>query len=315
MTPQPYRALLDVVPPVRGRAAGRAPLPSRPKRAPTPAQVGVGAQQTTDVVSPRDVESMWKRFALDRGHSARNDLILAYQPLVRRIVARLPANVRTYWESDDLRSFGLLGLVDAINRWPSGSEPDRFAAYATKRIRGSVYDELRRLDWLPRAVRRTAIAYREEADTLSTSLGRTPDSGEILTEMGCDRAAGTKVLAAVHCAQLLYLDHAAPSDLADDSRCLADLVADDPELEPDACLLRKEQLTDLRGAITQLSQREQTVITTRYLGGLTQKQVALLLGVSNGRVCQIESGAIRSLRRLLAAADASPPSGATSAAS
>jgi RNA polymerase sigma factor FliA len=260
---------------------------------------------------PEQSESLWQAFWQTRDRAARNDLILAYEPLVKLVVSRLPANVRTYWEVDDLRSFGLLGLVEAIDRWASDSPASRFPSYATKRVRGAIFDELRRLDWLPRTVRRRVITYRATVDNLSSELGRIPETSEVLHEMGTDGAAGEDVLAAVQSSQLLHLQHSVGSTTAGEDLRLIDLIVSDRDFEPEPHVLRAEQFEEIRKAVTRLPERQRTVVTLHFLGGLTQEQIGLMLGVSNSRVCQIEATAIQTLRRLLASDDERRPAGAT----
>ena len=254
-----------------------------------------------------DADALWERFWTGRDRAARNDLILAYEPLVKLVVSRLPANVRSYWEVDDLRSFGLLGLVEAIDRWASDSPANRFPSYATKRVRGAIFDELRRLDWLPRTVRRRVITYRATVDALSSELGRTPEVREVLTEMGTDGASGEDVLTAVQSSQLLHLQHSVGNAAAGEDMHLIDLIVSDSEEEPEPFVLRSEQFDEVRRAVTKLPERQRTVVTLHFLGGLTQEQIGVMLGVSNSRVCQIEATAIQTLRRLLAADEVRRP--------
>jgi RNA polymerase sigma factor for flagellar operon FliA len=248
---------------------------------------------------PDASESLWQTYWETRDRVSRNELILAYEPLVKLVVSRLPANVRTYWEVDDLRSFGLLGLVEAIDRWATDSPASRFPSYATKRVRGAIFDELRRLDWLPRTVRRRVITYRATVDNLSSELGRVPETSEVLTEMGTDGAMGEDVLAAVQSSQLLHLQHSVGSTTAGEDLRLIDLIVSDREFEPEPHVLRAEQFEEIRRAVTRLPERQRTVVTLHFLGGLTQEQIGMMLGVSNSRVCQIEATAIQTLRRLL----------------
>ncbi|HVC25805.1 MAG TPA: sigma-70 family RNA polymerase sigma factor [Acidimicrobiales bacterium] len=251
------------------------------------------------VEEPDTHDALWAAHWARRDRESRNDLILAYEPLVKLVVSRLPANVRTYWEVDDLRSFGLLGLVEAIDRWADDSPASRFPSYATKRIRGSIFDELRRLDWLPRTVRRRVITYRATVDALSSELGRVPETSEVLSEMGTDGASGEDVLSAVQSSQLLHLQHSVGSTSAGEDLRLIDLIVSDREIEPEPHVLRSEQFEEIRKAVTRLPERQRTVVTLHFLGGLTQEQIGSMLGVSNSRVCQIEATAIQTLRRLL----------------
>lgn len=245
-------------------------------------------------------DALWAQFWHTRETAVRNELLLAYEPLVTQVVSRLPANVRNYWEIDDLHSFGVLGLVEAIDRWEEGSEAGRFAHYAMKRVRGAVFDELRRLDWLPRTVRRRVISYRTTVDSLSSELGRVPATAEVIAQMGTEGQTSSDVLAEVQSSQLLHLQHSVGSESPGEELQLIDLLAADYDAEPEARMLHEEQLAALRRAVTRLPERQRAAVTLHLLGGLTQKQIGAMLGVSNSRVCQIEATALRTLRRLMA---------------
>src|SRR6185437_12907522 len=134
--------------------------------------------------------------------------LVAYRSVVDRVVSHLPSSIRDYWDAEDLRSFGMLGLIEAIDRFDEDSPINRFPAYASTRIRGAVFDELRRLDWLPRTVRRRVISYRTTVDTLSNELRRPPSRDEVFASMDVKPAEGNALLVEVQSAQLLHLDHA-----------------------------------------------------------------------------------------------------------
>lgn len=269
-----------------------------PTRTPAGRHAG-GADPAADLIETGRAAELWAAFWEHRETAVRNELLLAYEPLVARVVTRLPANVRSYWESDDLHSFGVLGLVEAIDRWQDGSEPGRFAHYAMKRIRGAVFDELRRLDWLPRTVRRRVISYRSTVDALSSELGRVPRTAEVIEHMGAEGQTNTDLLAEVQSSQLLHLQHAVAGDTQGEELRLVDLIASDSDDDPAARLLHEEQLAALRQAVTRLPERQRAAVTLHLLGGLTQKQIGAMLGVSNSRVCQIEASALQTLRRML----------------
>lgn len=243
---------------------------------------------------------LWTTYWTDRERSVRNELILAYEPLVAVVLARLPQTLRTHWEHDDLHSFGLLGLLESIDRFEVGSAVGRFPSYAMARVRGAIFDELRRLDWLPRTVRRRVITYRSTQDDLSSELGRMPATAEVLGEMGVSGSDASDLLQAVQSSQLVHLQQRADADPArSESASLIDLLASADDQGPEDQVLYTERISEVREAIAQLPERQRTVVSLRFFGGLTQEQIGAMLGVSNSRVCQIESGAMVALRRLL----------------
>jgi RNA polymerase sigma factor for flagellar operon FliA len=247
------------------------------------------------------IEAAWATFWADRDIDARNALLVAYNPLVKRVVSHLPSSIRDYWDVEDLKSFGILGLIEAIERFDETSPVNRFAGYASTRIRGAVFDELRRLDWLPRTVRRRVISYRTTVDTLSNELRRPPSREEVFASMDVKPADGAALLVEVQSAQLLHLDHAGhrDSDSEDEHVPLSNRIAGGGDHDPEPSLLASEELAELREAISALPERQRTVVTLHFLGGLTQGQIGDMLGISNSRVCQIEATAMQRLRRVL----------------
>lgn len=242
-----------------------------------------------------DSIARWQDFWDSRDLSLRNELTLIYLPIVRAAVGRLPAEMRSHWDGEDLESFGLLGLLDAIDRFEAGSDPRLFPAYAHKRVRGAVYDELRRLDWLPRSVRRRVVAYRRALDLLSSELGRTPTPGEVFEAMGVESERGSEIMRDVQSAQLASIQQGDSSD----DQPFSDNLTSDRDLEPETEVVAASEIAEMRLAVEALPERQRVVINLRFLGGLTQSQVATALGLSTSRISQIESAAIAALRRTL----------------
>src|SRR5580704_5901414 len=152
-------------------------------------------------VNIADLERLWVQFWTRRDGELRNKLVVNYSGIVHTVASRLPANVRSNWSLDDLKSSGVLGLIEAVDRFEEGSQVSVFPAYAQQRIRGAIYDELRRLDWLPRTIRRRVITYRVAVDDLSSELGRMPDRSEVMKEMGVDASAENDLMQQVQSAQ------------------------------------------------------------------------------------------------------------------
>ncbi|HXZ82252.1 MAG TPA: sigma-70 family RNA polymerase sigma factor [Acidimicrobiales bacterium] len=242
---------------------------------------------------------LWERFWTDRDEITRNDLLLAYEPLILVVIGQLPGSVRTYWDRDDLASFGILGLVAAIDRFDPSSPVNRFACYAALCIRGAIYDELRRLDWLPRSVRKRVTEYQATADELCLRLGREPGSSEVLDTMGVAGAARQAVLSGVQSSQMLHLDRVVEVEGSDGAIRLADVLPAEDGADPQAVVVESEQVATLRRALDDLPERQRRVITLHLFEGFTLEQIGVQLGVSASRVCQIEAAALRSLRELL----------------
>lgn len=231
-----------------------------------------------------------------------DQLVSRYAPLVRRIAlqlaARLPANI----EFDDLTQAGLMGLLDAARRYQS--VPDaQFETYASQRIRGAMLDELRGQDWLPRSVRSKARSIEQAVARLNQLLMRAPTETEIADELGVSLAEYRQLLDDAYGVQVVHyedfgrnaneeaghpLDYVTPADTGQPAR--------GPFSRMVAGGLRKA----LVEAIKNLPEREQLLLSLQFEQDLTQKEIAAVLEVSEGRISQIRSQAIIRLRAYLA---------------
>lgn len=252
------------------------------------ADKGHGIPSRKAVDSP---ETLWASYWADRATEVRNALVELYEPLVTTGVARLPYSVREQVEVDDLSSYARFGLIDAIERFAPDSFVPHFAHFATKRIRGSVYDELRRLDWLPRRARRGVREYAESESRLAGELGRMPARAEVLVDLGAGNVA--EVLGALASPQVLHLD---AGWYENDSSLLCR-----EEQEPESVVVRRDEQAALRRAVEGLPDRWRTVVELRFFRGCTQAEVGELLGLTASRICQIQAMAISRLREVLAA--------------
>lgn len=221
----------------------------------------------------------------------RDAQIARYAPLVKRIayhmMARLPASV----EVDDLIQVGLIGLLDAVERFDD-SQGAQFESYATQRIRGAMLDELREADWLPRHVRQKSRQIEQAIHKLEHRLGRPPSESEISAEMGLPLGEYQAMLGSVKCAQLLYYEDFTDEDSSGFlERYLADGTSD-----PLAVLEDEGFRASLVAAIRNLPERERNVMGMYYEQDMNLKEIGAVLGVSESRVCQIHSQAVARLR-------------------
>jgi RNA polymerase sigma factor for flagellar operon FliA len=242
---------------------------------------------------------LWRRFKRTGDRKARDELILAYSPIVKyaagRIVSRMPAHV----DVADLVSYGLGGLIDAVDRF----EPSRgikFESYASTRIRGAIFDELRTLDWVPRSVRAEARQIDKAGVDLSTRLQRMPTDAELATELAMDADELAASLQRVADAQIVALDQpwnlrGADGLQATALETLSDPDAIDPVASADASDLRDR----IAEAIEQLPDREQVLLGLHYHQELTFSEIGQVLGVSESRICQLHAKAVLRLGALL----------------
>ena len=212
--------------------------------------------------------------------------LVAYAPLVKRIVRQLNSQVAGAIDRDDMEQIGLMGLLEALRRY---GEPDTgFGSYASLRVRGAILDELRRQDWRPRAVRQQSHKMRDAVRELTRKLGREPGEQEIMTALGLD-AEGY---------QAYLLDENAET-IASFDEILQDTLADTGSVAgPEEQLMIRRSLEQ---ALNGLDEREQRVIQMYYEFELSYKEIAAVLDLTDARVCQLNKQALNKMKAVLAA--------------
>ena len=220
-------------------------------------------------------------------HSAADEQkhLLAYAPLVKRIVRQLNSQVAGAIDRDDMEQIGLMGLLEALRRY---GEPDgAFGSYASLRIRGAILDELRRQDWRPRAVRQQSHKLRDAVRALTRKLGREPSEQEIMTGLGLTAEAY----------QAYQLDENAEL-IASFDEILQDTVSSDSAPSPEDQLMVRRSLEQ---ALRALDEREQRVVQMYYEFELSYKEIAAVLDLTDARVCQLNKAALGKMKAVLQA--------------
>ncbi|OYU27222.1 RNA polymerase sigma factor FliA [Paucibacter aquatile] len=227
-----------------------------------------------------------------KGRLDNSSLIKQYSPLVRRLahqmIAKLPANI----EIDDLIQVGLIGLTDALSRFDVG-QGVQFETFATQRIRGAMLDELRGGDWMSRGTRRQQREIEGAVRKLEQELGRAPVESEIAAEMKIPLAEYQDLLGKVRGTQLVYLEDMSGDEGDEDflDRHVAD-HSNNPMLKLQDHRMREA----LVAAIKNLPEREQYMMSMYYEHDMNLKEIAVVLKVTESRVCQLHSQAIARLR-------------------
>jgi RNA polymerase sigma factor FliA len=255
----------------------------------------VGVNGPSEASRNATLLQIWSAYTTNHELIHRNELIVAYQPLVTATVQRLPAYILSYWEPDELRSFGQDGLMRAITRW-AGPDMTKFEQYAQRCIRGAVFDELRRLDWMPRSIRRRIVSYKATHEHLIDELGRTPVPAEVCAAMGLSERQSSEVMSALNASQVLHLEGRAAHTVGPTS--FLDMLADSTA-GPEAKLLAAADLEALHEAVASLGEREMQVLCLAFFNNLTQDQIGRIIGVGGPQVCKIQNAALRKLRSIL----------------
>ena len=234
-----------------------------------------------------DLEQVWKDYREKDDKALRDRLVLQYSPLVKYVAGRLRTRMPDSVDQDDLVSDGVLGLMDAIERF----EPSRglsFQTFAVPRIRGAIIDGMRAMDFVPRSVRDKLRVVQRAHVALEERLGRSPEDTEIAKEVG------------IPVQQLRDLSRQANSnhanlddfDLADELSSAADHQVEQGDVN--ASLMR---------VVDQLAERDQVIIALYYFEGLTLAEIGQVLGVTESRVSQVHRRATTTLREKLVALD------------
>ena len=219
-----------------------------------------------------------------------------YIPLVRRLahhlIAKLPASVQI----DDLIQAGLIGLMDAINRFEEG-QGAQFETYASQRIRGSMLDELRSADWMPRGVRQAQRKIETATMKAEQMMGRSASEKEIADVLGVSLDEYQEMLFDSRGAQLIFYDDYA--DDGDGEGYLDRQMDGDEEANPLEMLGDQRFRETLVKAIEELPEREKMLMGLYYEQELNFREIAAVLGVTESRVCQLHTQAVSRLKTKL----------------
>lgn len=245
----------------------------------------------------------WKKYIESRDPASREKLVLAYVGLVKTVVGRLSVRTLPGIDYDDLVSNGIIGLMDAIDRFDP-SKGTRFEAYAAARIRGAILDACRKDDWVPRSVRQAAKQLERVYSKVENRLGRSADDMEIASEMGLSIEEFDKMLQEIDATHLISLDESVPGMDEDDQVSIADRIEDTSSPTPDELVAEASAVELLTEAVNRLPERERLVVSLYYQDGLTLKEIGEILGVTESRVSQLHTKAILRLRGRLTRARA-----------
>jgi RNA polymerase sigma factor for flagellar operon FliA len=246
-----------------------------------------------------DILEVWRTFRRTGDQALRDRLILTYAPIVKYVAGRLGSGLPAHVDEGDLVSYGLLGLISAIERY----DPDRdvkFETYAIARIKGSILDELRALDWVPRSVRSRARQIERAMSELESKLGRAPTDEELSKKVGISVEELEDSLTDISRSSIAALDELwTISGSGGDQVALIDTIEDTQGPEPQSAFAQTELREMVADAITSLPEREKLVITLYYYEDLTLREIGEVLGVTESRVSQLHTKAILRLKARL----------------
>jgi RNA polymerase sigma factor FliA len=251
-----------------------------------------------------ETQQLWLDFRKTGDQKIRDRLILTYAPLVKYVAGRLGSGLPAHVDEGDLVSYGLLGLIGAIERYDPARDV-KFETYAMARIKGQIIDELRSMDWVPRSVRARARHIERAIGELEARLGRAPTDEEIAKKLSISVEELEESLGEIGRSSIAALDELwTVSGSGGDQVALIDTIEDERAPDPQGTLSVTEQKEALADAIARLPEREKLVVTLYYYEELTLREIGEVLGVTESRVSQLHTKAILRLKAHLASAGA-----------
>jgi|AGTN01.3.fsa_nt_gi RNA polymerase sigma factor, FliA/WhiG family/RNA polymerase sigma factor, sigma-70 family len=238
------------------------------------------------------VQELWRSYTKYGRLSDKNALVMHYLPAVKRAALHLIPTYRAYCSYEDMVSSGVIGLMDAIEKYDA-SRDARFETYSALRIRGEILDSIRAQDWASDSLRRRLKTAERTQRELREKLGREPSENEVAARMNISEAALREALEKSRVFSMMYFeDMAAEGEAWEQSvPCAVD--------SPEEIAENKELAKALGNAIDRLPEKERLVISLYYYEELTQNEISAIIGVSESRVCQLRAGALQKLKTLL----------------
>jgi RNA polymerase sigma factor for flagellar operon FliA len=225
----------------------------------------------------------------------RERILLEHMPLVRMVAYRMLERLPQQVELDDLVSAGVVGLIDAYNKFDPSKEV-LFRSYAAVRIRGAILDSLRGMDWAPREIRRKAREIEETTQRLTQRMGRKPQQSDVAAEMGMAFASFEKLRLTIKGLEIGSLQERRRDGSMEEEMVSIETHPEDDPLH--RCLCR-ERATHLSALVADLPKREQRVLQMYYVQEMTLKEIGLALGLVESRVSQIRTAVLEVLRARL----------------
>jgi len=242
-----------------------------------------------------DEDDLWKKYNKSKSQEIRDYFVIKYAPLIKYVAGKISIALPQSIEFDDLVSYGVFGLIDAISKY----DPTRgikFKTYAMTRIRGAIFDELRSIDWIPRSIRQKAKQIEQVITDLENKLGRTVEYEEIAREMGVSNDEFQVLLNKLSGTSLLSLNDIWYLGDDNDELSILETLEAPENMNPDV-LIEKEEIRDyIIDAIKKLPDKEKKVIVLYYYEDLTLKEIGEVLDVTESRVSQLHTKAIMRLR-------------------
>jgi RNA polymerase sigma factor for flagellar operon FliA len=239
-------------------------------------------------------DELWRAYRKTKDDAIRNRLIKQYLPLVKYVAGKLAVGMPQNVEFDDLVSYGVIGLFDAIEKFDPGKHV-KFKTYAVTRVRGAIFDQLRQLDWVPRSVRQKSRELEETVRRLEAQMGRSATDEEIAREMGLNSREFEKLVMKISGTTVLSLNDVWYAGDDADRMSIGDSIESPHSRNPDTIVEKQEMKRVIVEAIQDLPDKEKKVLVLYYYEDLTLKEIGAVLGVTESRISQLHTKAIMRL--------------------
>ena len=242
-----------------------------------------------------ELRMLWRRYKERGDGEARDRLILTFAPLVKYVAGRMRSALPSHVEEADLISYGLVGLIGAVERYDPARRV-KFETYAVTRIKGAIIDELRALDWVPRSVRARARAIEAKSAELESRLHRAPTDEELAGALGMKLGEFQDALTQISNASIVALDEMWAVSPGGESMSLLETLGDARAADPADVLDESDMRDTLADAIARLPERERIVVALYYYDNLSLREIGEILGVTESRVSQLHTKAVLRLK-------------------
>jgi RNA polymerase sigma factor for flagellar operon FliA len=241
-----------------------------------------------------NIEKVWQSYSVEKTPALKEQLILTYAPLVKFVAGRIQIHIGSRAEFDDLVSYGVFGLIDAIDKFDY-AKGVKFETYASLRIRGAIIDAIRKMDWIPRTLRQKNKQLEMAYSELEMVLGREPKDEEIAEKLEMTLDEVRELIRKSSILTLVSFDDYLAQNHEEALVAVNNSAVETPESNYD----RKELREILSAAIDKLSEQEKKVVILYYFEELTLKEISHIMGVSESRISQVHSKAVIKLQSKL----------------
>lgn len=241
-----------------------------------------------------DREQLWEDFFKNPSAEIREKIIVEYAPLVKIVAGRLSMYLGYNVEYDDLVGYGIFGLIDAIDKFDINKEV-KFETYASLRIRGSILDQIRKMDWIPRTVRQKQKKIDEAIRKIETETGRNAQDEEIARELGVSEEELTSWQSQLKVTNLVSLNEYVDQGMEP----VMDARGNSHFAQPEDAVAEDELKRVLAESMEVLTEKERKVITLYYYENLTLKEISNVLEVSESRISQLHTKALKKMKKIM----------------